>query len=45
MRETLLRDVEQAHRELATIESLSRAGLQLTTVDQLAHSIVSQVGR
>ena len=44
MRETLLRDVEQAHRELATIESLSRAGLQLTTVDQLAHSIVSQVG-
>ena len=42
-RETLLRDVEQAHTELATIESLSRAGLQLTTVEQLAHSIVSQV--
>ena len=42
-RETLLRDLEQAHKELATIESLSRAGLQLTTVDQLAHSIVSQV--
>ena len=42
-RETLLRDVERANRELGTIESLSRAGLQLSNVDQLAHSIVSQV--
>lgn len=42
-REALFLDLEQANRELATIESLSRAGLQLTTVDQLAHSIASQV--
>ena len=42
-REALFLDLEQANKELATIESLSRAGLQLTTVDQLAHSIASQV--
>ena len=42
-REALLLDLEQANKELSTIESLSRAGLQLTTLDQLAHSIVSQV--
>ena len=42
-REALLLDLEQANKELATIESLSRAGLQLTTVEQLAHSIASQV--
>ena len=42
-REALLRDVEQANRELAAIESLSLAGLKLANVDQLIHSIVSQV--
>jgi PAS domain S-box-containing protein len=42
-RESLLLDLEQANKELAIIESLSRAGLQLTTVEQLAHSIASQV--
>ena len=43
VREALLRDVEQANRELAAIESLSAAGLKLATLDQLVHSIVSQV--
>ncbi len=42
-REQLLRDLEKANRELATIESLSSAGLQLSNIDQLAHSIVSHV--
>ena len=42
-REALLLDLEQANKELGTIESLSHAGLQLTTIDQLAHSIASQV--
>ena len=42
-RERLLGDLERVNKELATIEALSRAGLQLTSVDQLAHSIVSQV--
>jgi PAS domain S-box-containing protein len=42
-REQLLRDVERANAELETIESLSRAGLQLSNVNQLAHSIVSRV--
>ena len=42
-RERLLADVEKANRELETIESLSRAGLQLSNVDQLAHSIASRV--
>ncbi len=42
-REALHRDVAQANRELAAIESLSLAGLQLANLDQLVHSIVSQV--
>lgn len=42
-REQLLREVERANAELETIEALSRAGLQLSTVDQVAHSIVSRV--
>ena len=44
-REELLRDLEQANRELAAIESLSAAGLQLANLDQLVHSIVSQTAR
>ena len=41
-REELLRDIGQANRELAAIESLSVAGLQLANVDQLVHSVVSR---
>jgi PAS domain S-box-containing protein len=42
-REELLRDQERANEELAAIERISRAGLLLANVDQLVHSIVSQV--
>jgi PAS domain S-box-containing protein len=42
-REHMLQELEQANKELETIDALARAGLQLTTVDQLAHSVVSQV--
>ena len=44
-REELLREVEQANRELAAIESLSVAGLGLANLDQLVHSIVSQTAQ
>jgi PAS domain S-box-containing protein len=41
VREKLLRDLEKANRELATIESLSRAGLQPSSTEELVQSIVS----
>jgi PAS domain S-box-containing protein len=42
-RERLLADLEQTNRELGAVEALSLAGLTLTTMGQLAHSIVSTV--
>ena len=42
-RQELLGDLAEANRELAAIDALSAAGLQLASLDQLIHSLVSQV--
>jgi PAS domain S-box-containing protein len=41
--ELRLEESRQANAELAAIESLSLAGLELTTLDQLTHAVVSHV--